>query len=83
MGKNGNKPVLQIRYRRQGKTFGTRFSYQRGGGKKLEGRILSCRKLSREQISRVGEYLPFDPKELLAEFNEENRINKREVLCNG
>jgi len=72
VGKNTTKTVLKIRYRKPGKTFGVKFSFSRNGGKKLHGRILSMRKLSKEQIDRVGEFLPFDPDELLRELREES-----------
>jgi len=74
LSRNSRKPALKIRYRKAGKEFGTKFTLSRNGGKRLKGRILSVRKLSKEQILRVGEYLPFDPKELLREFREEDRI---------
>ena len=75
MGKNSMKPVLRIRYRKPGKVFGTTFtlSRSRNGGKKNKGRILSVRKLSYEETWRIGEFLPFDPKALLREFNEAER----------
>ena len=72
MGKNTRKPVLKIRYRKPGKTFGVKFTFSRNGGKKLKGRVLSMRKLSREQINRVGEYTPFDPDELARELQEKS-----------
>lgn len=68
------RPVLKIRYRKPGKEFGTTFSLsKKNGNKKARGRILSVRKLSFEQLNRVGEYLPFDPEALLREFREEDR----------
>jgi len=76
MGKNSRKPILKIRYRKPGKVFGTKFSLSKNGGKKLKGRILSVRKLSKEQVNRTGEYLPFDPRELLREFREAERTER-------
>ena len=73
MGKNTTKTVLKIRYRKPGKTFGVIFSFSRNSGrKKLKGRVLSVRKLSKEQIDRVGEFLPFDPEALVKELKEES-----------
>lgn len=68
MGKNSQKPILKFRYRKPGKVFGTKLTQSENGGKKLKGRILSVRKVSKEQIMRVGEYLPFDPEKLLREL---------------
>lgn len=68
--KNGKRPVLKIRYRKPGKVFGTKFTFSKNGGRKLKGRVLGVEKVSREQLLRVGEFLPFDPKALLKEFSE-------------
>lgn len=73
MGRVCRRPVLKIRYRKPGKVFGTTFSLSKNGGKQSKGRILSVRKLSYEQLNRVGEYLPFDPEALLREFREQER----------
>lgn len=80
MGRNTTKPVLKIRYRKPGKIFGAKLTFSKNGGKKkLRGRVLSVRKVSKEQINRVGEYLPFDPEALLKELREESKEGKREV----
>lgn len=74
MGRITRRPVLKIRYRKPGKEFGTTFSLSKGGnGKRAKGRILSVRKLSYEQLNRVGEFLPFDPEALIREFREQER----------
>ena len=71
--KNGKRSVLKIRYRQPGKVFGTKFSFSKNGGKKLKGRVLSVEKVSREQLLRVGEFMPFDTKALMKELNELQR----------
>ena len=68
--KNGKRPVLKIRYKKPGKVFGTKFTFSKNGGRKLKGRILGIEKVSREQLLRVGEFLPFNIEELMKEFNE-------------
>jgi len=80
VSRNGHKPVLKFRYRKPGKVFGVKFSFSRNGGRKLKGRILSVRKVSREQLDRVHEFLPFNPEALLREFREKE---SREVANNG
>ncbi len=71
MPRVNQRPVLKIRYKKPGKVFGTKFSLSKNGGKKkLKGRILGVGKVSREQLKRVHEYLPFDPEALLREFRE-------------
>lgn len=70
MAKNGKRPVLKIRYKKPGKVFGTKFTFSKNGGKKLKGRIIGVEKVSREQLLRVHEFLPFDPKALMKEFEE-------------
>jgi len=74
MGRVTRRPVLKIRYRKPRKEFGTTFSLSsNSNGKKVKGRILSVRKVSREQIDRIHDYLPFDPKALLREFREQEQ----------
>jgi len=65
------------------KRFGANLVLAKDGkGEKTSGRILSVRKVPREKILRVYEYLPFDPNQLLREFREQERQNKREVTVN-
>ena len=74
MGRKTRRPVFKVRYRMPGKIFGSKFSFSKNGNEGSKGRILSKRKLSSEEISRIGEYLPFDPKALLREFRESERV---------
>lgn len=71
MGRNTRRPALKIRYRKPGKIFGTKLTLSRNGGRKLKGRVLSIRKLGYEETWRVGDYLPFNVKELLGELKGE------------
>ena len=83
MSHNGRKPVLRIRYRMPEKRFGANLVLAKDGrNEKAGGRILSVRKVPREKILKVHEYLPFDPNQLLREFREQERQNKREVTVN-
>lgn len=74
MGRKTRRPVFKIRYRRPGKVFGSRFSFSKNSDGNGKGRILSKRKVSFEEISRVGEYLPFDPEALLREFRDSEKV---------
>ena len=73
MPRVNQRPAFKIRYRKPGKVFGTKFSFSKNGGRKLKGRVLSVEKVSREQLLRVGEFMPFDTKALMKEFNELQR----------
>ena len=59
MGRKTNPVVLKIRYRKPHKIFGTRFvlSGNRKSKRRVKGRILSARKVSKEEIDKVGEFL--------------------------
>lgn len=58
MGKNNRKLVLKVRYRKPHKVFGTRLilSSNSRRNKRAKGRILFSRKLSFEEINKVGEF---------------------------
>lgn len=77
MSKNGRQPVLKVRYRKPGKQFGAKLTLSRGGRRNVKGRILSVKKVSREQLMRVHEYLPFDTDALLREFRESEKGGRR------
>ena len=78
MGKNARKPVLSIRYRRPEKQFGVSLIRSSNSkNSKSKGRILSVKKVPREKILRVHEFLPFDTEALLREFREKEK--QREV----
>lgn len=62
--------ALKIRYRMPGKKFRTKFTTSGSVSNKPSRKVVSIKKVSREQIMRVGEYLPFDPDKLLEEFRE-------------
>lgn len=68
MGRNNRKKVLKTRYRKPGKTFGTKFSLSSSTSSKARGKILGIKKVSYEELWRVGDYLPFEPEALLKEF---------------
>ena len=70
MGRKTRRLVFKLRYRRPGKIFGSKFSFSKNSNGNSKGRILSKRKVSFEEISRIGEYLPFNPEALLKEFRE-------------
>ena len=50
--------VLKIRYRKPHKIFGTRLvlSNNHRSKRRVKGRILSARKISMEEINKVGEF---------------------------
>lgn len=74
-GRKTRRPVFKIRYRLPGKVFGSKFSFSKNGGGEVKGRILSKRKVSPEEILRVGEYLPFNIEALLREFREDEKTH--------
>ena len=71
-----NKSALKVRYRMPGKTFRTKFTATGYVPNRPSNKVLSVRKVSKEQLLRVGEYLPFDPDELLKEFREDEENAK-------
>lgn len=80
MSRNSRKPVLSIRYRMPEKRFGANLVLSKNGkGKRSKGRIMSVRKVPREKILRVHEYLPFDPEALLREFREKEKSKGGQV----
>ena len=81
VSKSRGKPVLKIRYKKPGgKGFGTRLTLSRNSSKRIKGRILSVKKLSKEEIWRIGDHLPFDPEALLKEFREAEKNKGRYKL---
>ena len=81
MGKNNRNLVLKVRYRKPHKIFGTRLVLSgSSNGKdkgKVKGRILATRKLSFEEINKVGEFtsraFKFDdelPASLMEDFSK-------------
>ena len=69
------RKVLKVKYRMPGKKFGTKIAT--GRVPRIPGRkIVSVRKVGREEILRIGEYLPFNPDKLLAEFQSQKEVNK-------
>lgn len=73
MSRNGRQSLLKVRYRKPGKQFGSKLTLSRNGRRNVKGRVLSVTKVSREQLLRVHEHLPFDPDALLREFRESER----------
>jgi len=69
VSRNGKSQVYKIRYKRPGGEFGTRFSFSKASGRKMKGRILSVRKVSSEELFRVGEYNNL-PTTLMREFRK-------------
>jgi hypothetical protein len=65
-----DKQVLKVRYRMPGKTFRSKFTISGHVPNQPSRKVLSVRKVSGEQLMRVGEYLPFDPDKLLKELRE-------------
>jgi len=74
----GNKSVLKVRYRMPGKTFRTKFATTGSISRPPSKKIVSVRKVSKEEAMRVGRYLPFDPDKLLKEFKEVEENAKEE-----
>ena len=58
MGRNSQQVVLKIRYRKPHKIFGTRFVFSGNhkSKRRVKGRVLSTRKISMEEINKVGEF---------------------------
>ncbi len=66
MGRVNRRPVYKVRYRKPGKNFHTKFSNGKETSSNGKGRIVSKRKVSYEELFRVGEYLPFSIEAILA-----------------
>jgi hypothetical protein len=71
MPRRNERLVLKLRYRREGKHFGTKLILSNGSkpsGKDEKGRLMGCRKVSYEELFKVGE---FSSTHFSPEFQEE------------